>query len=118
MDVVFWLVFFLAVCAFAVTPFYVIARRRGLRNPWVAFIPFVGVWIVLFESIGRSGWLGLLALIPYVGGFIVLIWTAVRVPAYHGRSQWWTLALVIPVVNMIAYWFYAFTLPHRPAAFA
>jgi hypothetical protein len=31
------------------------------------------------------------------------------------RSQWWTLALIVPIVNVIGYWFYSFTLPTRPA---
>ena len=28
------------------TPGYVIAQRRGMSNPWVAFVPIVGIWIV------------------------------------------------------------------------
>jgi hypothetical protein len=72
-------------------PVFVIGQRRGLRNPWVAFVPVLGVWIVLFEAIGKSGWYSLLAFLPYVGGLIMLLWTAVELPARHGRSRWWTL---------------------------
>ena len=57
-------VFGLAFCVGGI-PGYVLAKRRGLRDPIVAFVPLVGLWIVLFESIGRSGWLGLLAFVPY-----------------------------------------------------
>lgn len=95
-------------------PGYVLAKRRGLRNPIVAFVPFVGLWIVLFESIGRSGWLALLAFIPYVGLLVLPIWTGIELPARHGRSRWWTAILVVPILNLAGYWAYAFTLPKRP----
>jgi hypothetical protein len=96
-------------------PVFVIGRRRGLQNPWVAFIPLLGIWIVLFESMGRSGWLSALVFIPTIGPIAVLVWTAVQVPPHHGRSRWWTLAFIVPGVNLIGYWFYAFTLPREPA---
>lgn len=35
---------------------------------------------------------------------------AVAIPAYHGRSRAWTLALIVPGLNIVAYWVYAFTL--------
>ena len=68
-------------------PGYVLAKRRGLRNPIVAFVPFVGLWIVLFESIGKSGWLGMLAFVPYVGLFVLPIWTGVEsLPTTDARA--------------------------------
>lgn len=116
-----WLVLVLLVGVFCavVFPVFVIGRRQGLRNAWAAFIPVLGVWIVLFESIGRSGWFALLVFIPTVGPLLLFVWTAVELPAHHSRSRWWTLALLIPGVNLIAYWFYAFTLPpHHDFSFA
>jgi hypothetical protein len=94
-------------------PGYVLAKRRGLRNPIVAFVPFVGLWIVLFESVGRSGWLALLAFIPYVGLLVLPVWTGIELPAHHGRSRWWTAILAVPILNLAGYWAYAFTLPKR-----
>ena len=109
------ILFFGTVLALIGTPGYVLAKRRGLRNPIVAFVPLFGLWIVLFESIGRSGWLALLALIPYVGWFVLPIWTGIELPAHHGRSRWWTAILAIPILNLAGYWVYAFTLPKRLA---
>ena len=93
-------------------PGFVIAERRGSENPWVAFVPFVGLWIVLCESIGQSGWFGVLAFFPAVAIFISL-WLAIAVPPAHGRSRWWTAVLVVPLVNLVGYWVYAFTTPVR-----
>jgi predicted MFS family arabinose efflux permease len=92
-------------------PGYVLAKRRGLRNPMVAFVPFVGLSIVLFESIGRSGWLAMLSFIPYIGWFGVPLWTGIEMPAHHGRTRWWTAILAVPLLNLVGYWAYAFTLP-------
>ena len=96
-------------------PGYVLARRRGLGAPAVALIPFVGLWIVVFRSIGWTGWLlgvlvGVVALTPYVGLFVTA-WAGVQVPAVHRRSRWWVALLAVPVVNLVGYWIYAFTLP-------
>lgn len=92
-------------------PAYVIAQRRGLKNPAVAFVPLVGCWIILFESTGQRGWLGLIMLFPLLG-----LMLAFTVPHTHGRSQWWSAALLVPGLNLVGYWFYAFTFPRVPAA--
>ena len=92
-------------------PVYVIGQRRGVSRPGVAFVPILGAWIVFMESMGRSGWLSLITFVPYVGGLVLLVWTAVEAPVKHGRSSWWTLPMIVPGVNFVAYWFYAFTLP-------
>jgi hypothetical protein len=93
-------------------PGYVIAQRRGIANPWVAFLPMFGLWIVLFESLGRSGLLALLMLFQPIA-FVFMIWTAIEIPPRHGRSRWWTAVLFVPVLNILAYWVYAFTLPRQ-----
>jgi hypothetical protein len=105
----------LAVVFFIVSfPAFVLAQRRGLKNPWVAFVPLLGLWIVLCESTGHSGWFSLFVFIPSIGGFVLVIWMAFELPSRHHRSRWWTLPLIIPGINLLALWFYAFTLP-RPA---
>lgn len=44
-------------------------------------------------------------------GLVISIWMAVAVPVAHGRSRWWTAALLVPALNIAGYWVYAFTLP-------
>lgn len=98
-------------------PAYVLANRRGMRAPAVAFVPLIGLWIVVFRSIGWTGWLlgvlvGLVVLAPYIGLFVTA-WAGVRLPSVHRRSRWWIALLVVPVLNLVGYSLYAFTLP-RP----
>jgi bacteriorhodopsin len=96
-----------------VTPVYVIGRRLGVRKSWVAFVPIFGVWIVLLESVGQSGWAALAVLIPTLGVLALLLWIAVAAPPRHGRSRLWTLAFIVPGLNFLAYWAYALTLERR-----
>jgi uncharacterized membrane protein len=96
-------------------PGYVLARRRGLSAPAVAFVPIVGLWIVVFRSIGWTGWLlgllvALVVLTPYIG-LVVTSWAGVQLPAVQRRSRWWSALLSVPVINVVGYWMYAFTLP-------
>lgn len=100
-------------------PGYTLAKRCRLRGSGLAFIPWVGLWIIVFRSIGWTGWLlGLLLAVvialPFLG-LAVIAWAGIRAPAVHHRSQWWTAALVVPIVNLVGYWIYAYTLP-RPEA--
>jgi hypothetical protein len=94
-------------------PAYVLAERRGLDEPWVAFVPFIGPTIVFCWLLGRSGWLTLFTLIPYVGALGLGIWVAVKLPPHQDRSGWWTLALLVPIVNLFGWWAYAFTMPRH-----
>jgi hypothetical protein len=90
-------------------PAFVIGRRRGLTHAWVAFIPIVGPTIVILRSINHSGWLCILGLISPIS-LVFYIWLVFVVPRDHGRNRWWTLPFLIPLVNLVAFFFYAFTL--------
>jgi len=99
-------------------PAFVVGRRRGVKGAGVAFVPFVGPWIVILWSIERSGWLVLLTFIPLVG-LVFAIWAAFTIPDEHGRTKWWALPFLIPGVNFAGFWVYAFTLkPAEPTAYA
>jgi hypothetical protein len=99
----------------AAIPAFVIGQRLGVVHSGEAFIPAVGPLIVILHSIRRSGWLCILGLIPYLG-LIFLIWLASVIPGTHGRSRWWILAFLIPGVNIVAFFAYAFTLPSPSAS--
>jgi hypothetical protein len=103
--IIFWLVFWVA----ASVPAYAVAKRRGVPAAGVAFVPIFGPWIVILQSTGRSGWMCLINLIP-IAGLVFAIWAAFIVPSSHGRTRWWAAPFMIPGVNYIAFWIYAFTL--------
>ena len=101
--------FLLIGVVFVGIPAFVVGQRRGVDSPGIAFVPFVGAWIVILRSIGRSGWLAVLSVIPLVA-LGLYIWVAFTVPAEHGRTRWWTLPFLIPGANIVAFWVRAFTL--------
>ncbi|HUZ14811.1 MAG TPA: hypothetical protein VMU72_01370 [Gaiellaceae bacterium] len=90
-------------------PAYVVGSRLGVVHPGEAFIPVVGPYIVLLHSVKRSGWLCILGLIPLLS-FVFYLWLILVIPTEHRRTAWWTLAFLIPGVNVVAYFAYAFTL--------
>ena len=108
------LIVLVLIVVLAGVPSYVIGQRRGVSDPWVAFIPIGGPTIVLLWAIDRSGWLTLLGLVPFVN-FIFGIWLLFAVPRNHGRSLLWALGLLVP----LGIYIYAFTLhtTHRTHGF-
>jgi hypothetical protein len=96
-------------------PAYVIGKRRNVEAAWVAFIPVLGWTVVLLWSIDRSGWLCILSLIPFVN-LLFSIWLGFTLPAEHGRTRWWGVALVF--LPVIGYYIYAFTLDDRSTSVA
>ena len=93
-------------------PAYKVGDRLGVPDPWLAFIPVVGPYIVIWRSIGSSAWNTLLLFIPLVG-LGAAIWLAYTVPQRHGRSTAWCLWFLIPGLNIVGFWVYALTLsPH------
>jgi hypothetical protein len=44
---------------------------------------------------------------------VFLIWLAFVVPSEHRRTRWWTVAFLIPLFGVAAFWVYAFTLEQR-----
>jgi ribosomal protein L32 len=91
-------------------PAFIVGVRRGVSYPGVAFVPFVGAWIVIFRSIGTSAWLAIGVVVP-LANLVIAIWAAFTVPVRHGMSRWWTLPFLIPFVNYVAFWAYAVSLP-------
>jgi uncharacterized membrane protein YhaH (DUF805 family) len=112
MSAVFALVILVVGYVLTSYPAYVIGTRRGVENAWVAWIPLLGPTIVMLWSIQRPAWLVVLAIIPLVN-LVFSIWLLVTMPHEHGRTRWWALGLLIPIIGM--FW-YAFTLPDRATA--
>jgi ABC-type transport system involved in cytochrome c biogenesis permease subunit len=90
-------------------PAYVIGSRRSVSTPEVAFIPFVGSTIVLLRSMEMSGWVVLVSFIPLIN-IVFWIWLIFAMPNRHDRTRLWGVVFLIPLVNIVAMWMYAFTL--------
>ncbi len=94
-------------------PAYIVCERRGVGSPGLAFIPIVGPTIVILQSIETSAWASLWLLLPPLS-LVFGIWLAFMVPIRQRRSAFWGFWFVVPVLNLIGFYVYAFTLARRP----
>lgn len=83
-----------------------IAKRTKTKPEWLAWIPFVNLYLV--TKIGKVSPLTLLALfaylIPAVGGLIFAGFTAFwwwKVSEARRKPGWWGILMIIPVANLI-----------------
>jgi len=94
-------------------PVYVVGRKTGVGGLWILLIPIIGPPAVLLRCIGVSAWWVLTFFVG--GGFVIYPVTGWKMPRRHERTRWWSLGLMIPLLNCFVYWPYAFTLPDRRA---
>ena len=43
------------------------------------------------------------------------IWLGCVIPGEHGRTKWWIVGFLIPFVNFVVFFVYAFTMPRDRA---
>lgn len=82
-----------------------IARRRRHKYPWLAWIPFANLALIL--QLGGFHWAWIfLMLIPIVGWiaiFVMLIIATWRVFDMQGYPGWFALSMIIPKIGWIFY---------------
>lgn len=100
------LVIGLAAYLYAAFALMAIAKRTNTPNGWLGFIPIANVY--LMTQIARLPWWWTLcvvvAIIPVVGGLVMLaamiyIWW--KIAERLGKPGWWSLLLLVPVVNLV-----------------
>ena len=84
------------------TPAFLVARKSDVSAAWVAYIPLVGMWVTILRAAKLSPWLVLIVWIPLIG-IVIGATVAWQLPEVHGRSQWWFVANLIPVLGWYAY---------------
>lgn len=96
----------LAAYLYAAFALMAIAKRTSTPNGWLAFIPIANVYLMI--QIARLPWWWilsiLLAIIPVLGAFLALaatiyIWW--KIAERLGKPGWWSLLLLVPVVNLV-----------------
>lgn len=86
---------------------FMLARKAGHEQAWLAFIPIANV-VLMLNLIGKSGWNVFLLLIPIVNIVFAIMWSVEFLRAF-GRSGWMFLVCLIPVVGTIYYGYLAFS---------
>lgn len=108
--------------AVLIVPARVICRKSG-HSPVLAlvvFLPLVGLpvlalflafapWRRATESMFPLAIMGLAASeVLFLGFAAICLWVVARIIRKAGYSWWWSLLLLIPVVNIVMVWVFAF----------
>ena len=90
----------LAIAVFMTIAVWKIFKKAG-RNGWEAIIPVYNNW-VMYEIVGMKGWYALLALIPFVGGIIALVFSimaCIRLAKAFNKDGGYAVGLILlPIV--------------------
>lgn len=111
---------FALIWAFSGLAFYIysaitlmfIAKKTGTSNAWMAWVPFLNLYLMC-KAAGKSGIWIILLLLPVVNVIaIVLLWAGIA--QRLGRSGWWGLLMLIPVLNLVLMGILAFSKSRQP----
>jgi hypothetical protein len=78
------------------------AKKANTKNPWVAFIPFVQI-VVLLQLIDKSGWSVFLLLIPVVNWILLIIWMVKYFRAFDAGSGFVAVTIVTMILIPLAF---------------
>lgn len=102
-------IFYVFICF----PFMAIARKLDKKHPWLIWIPVVHLFYFTYLADKRILWT-LLYLVPVVN-MIVPIWLFVRILKSLRKSPWLAVPAMLPVVNIILFWYLAISKTAVPA---
>ena len=85
------------------------AKKRGVENGWLAFIPIANIYIMCMIA-NKPAWWIVLCLIPFVNIVVaIIIWMAIA--QAMGHPSWWGILLIVPFVGLIVPGYLAWATP-------
>ncbi|HMB26054.1 MAG TPA: DUF5684 domain-containing protein [Patescibacteria group bacterium] len=107
MGMVWSYVFYIAVYVYTALTLMLIAKKTKDEPAWLAWIPIVNVFLMV-KIAKMSYWSILLIFIPLVNiVWGVYLWW--KIAEARGKSGWWGIAMIVPIVNFIAMGYLAFS---------
>ncbi len=95
----FTLIFLIVFYIYASVCLYLIAKKTGVSNPWLAWIPLANLWVMVTAA-GKEWWWILLMFVPLVGvAVVVYLWMCITENV--GKDKWLGLLIMVPIVNMV-----------------
>jgi hypothetical protein len=84
-----------------------IAKKCGVENAWLAWIPIVQI-VPMLQSGGKPLWWILLFFIPLVNLIIgILVWMAIA--ERRGKPSWVGILIIVPILGIFIPAYLAFT---------
>jgi hypothetical protein len=81
---------------------YFAGTKANTKNPWVAFIPFVQI-VVLLQLIDKSGWSIFLLLIPVVNWILMIIWMVKYFKAFDAGKGFVAATIVTMIIIPLSF---------------
>ena len=96
------IIMFLAVYAFYGICLQRVARVRGLRHPWFAWVPVLNIYIA-WKITGRGAISTILSLVPIVN-IVMYVLFCFKFSRACGKGLLYGFLQLIPLVNLAAFW--------------
>lgn len=77
-----------------------LCEKANVKNQWLAFAPFLQI-IIFLNIIDRSGWYGLLLMIPIVNIILMIIWMTEFYNSFNINNLWIVLSIAIYPIGCI-----------------
>ncbi len=100
---IFGLLFYAYFCAMLM----LIAKRAGVPNPWMAWVPVLN-FVLMCRIARRPDWWIVLALVPLVN-FVVIVVLWMDIAKVLGKPGWIGLLFIVPVVGLAVPAYLAFS---------
>jgi len=104
-GILFAILFFIGLYVYHSLAWMTIARKLKYKYPWLAWIPFANIAMIL--QMGSFHWaLIFLILIPFLGWLAILILSIISMWKIFERRKypgWFSLSVIIPQVGEILY---------------
>lgn len=82
------------------------AKKVGMANAWMAWIPLLNIYLLLKIG-GKPGWWMILLFIPIVNIIImIMMWMAVA--ERMKKPSWLGILMIVPIANLIVPGYLAF----------
>lgn len=79
-----------------------IARAKGLKRPWLAWVPLLGIYLA-WKIAGKGVVSTVLSLVPIVNIVMYVIF-CFKVSRACGKGLLYGFLQLTPVVNLVAFW--------------
>ncbi|WP_010237810.1 DUF5684 domain-containing protein [Clostridium arbusti] len=86
MELINYIIFSIAWCK--------LCDKAKIKNQWLSFIPFLQI-IIFLHMIDRSGWYGLLLIIPVVNIILMIIWLTEFYNSFNITNIWIAFSIAI-----------------------
>lgn len=103
----FWSFSSLAFYVYSAITLMFIAKKTSTANGWMAWVPFLNLYLMC-KTAGKSGMWIILLLLPFINIVaIVLLWAAIA--ERLGKPAWWGILMLVPIANFVIMGILAFS---------